>query len=234
MPDHRAFPHGPGTQSLDALPLQGLTLLAVEDSRFAADALRLMARRSGARLRRAGSIRDARGHLGVYRPDLVLIDLGLPDGDGADLIRELATTGLQRRPLAMSGDPGRREAARAAGALGFLEKPIPDLRSFQRVLLAALGLPLGDGRNPDAAPPDALALYDDLRQAAVWLAHPAVRGNPAYLAGFVAGLARQSGDTEMLMSANALTARAEDLDRLGSLIARRISAARSAYVTIRG
>jgi CheY-like chemotaxis protein len=70
--------------------LQGVTILAVEDSRFACEALRLIARRAGARLRRAETMAAARDHLRVYRPDVVLIDLGLPDGRGDALIRDLA------------------------------------------------------------------------------------------------------------------------------------------------
>ncbi|NQZ71900.1 MAG: response regulator, partial [Dinoroseobacter sp.] len=40
-------------------PLLGLRLLLVEDSRFAAEAVRLMCLKSGARLRRADSIATA-------------------------------------------------------------------------------------------------------------------------------------------------------------------------------
>ena len=85
-------------------PLQGLTVLVVEDSRFASEAIRLLSLRSGARIRRADSLRAAHRHLRVYRPSIVIIDMGLPDGCGADLIRELAADTV-RVPvlLAMSG-----------------------------------------------------------------------------------------------------------------------------------
>jgi len=49
-------------------PLLGLTILVVEDSRFACDAMRLLCLRSGARIRRADCLRSARRHLQVYRP----------------------------------------------------------------------------------------------------------------------------------------------------------------------
>ncbi|MFN6979506.1 MAG: response regulator, partial [Gemmobacter sp.] len=124
-----------------ALPLQGFTLLVVEDSRYSCEALRLIAQRLGARLRRAETMADARRHLALYRPDVVLVDLGLPDGNGAALIRDLAL----RAPagpvvLGLSGDPGGRAAALAAGAAGFLDKPLPGVAGLRDLVLRHLGL----------------------------------------------------------------------------------------------
>ena len=71
-------------------PLIGKTVLIVEDSRFICEAARLMCLHSGARLRRADSLAAARRHLNVYFPTIVIIDVGLPDGSGLQLISELA------------------------------------------------------------------------------------------------------------------------------------------------
>ncbi len=113
-------------------PLQGLTVLVVEDSRFASEAIRLLSIRSGARIRRADSLAAAHRHLAVYRPSVVIVDIGLPDGSGADLIAELARA-RPRVPaiLGMSGDPEAEPAARAAGADAFLAKPVESLALFQ-------------------------------------------------------------------------------------------------------
>ncbi|NJM81243.1 MAG: response regulator, partial [Tabrizicola sp.] len=103
-----------------------MTILAVEDSRFASDALRLICQRAGARLRRAENIERAEIYLTTATPDVALIDLGLPDGRGEDLIRDLAPpSGLRPVVLGMSGDPAGRGRALAAGAVGFLENPSP-------------------------------------------------------------------------------------------------------------
>ena len=64
-------------------PLLGLTVLVVEDSRFACEAMRLLCLRSGARIRRADNLHHAHQHLKVYRPSVVIVDLGLPDRGGA-------------------------------------------------------------------------------------------------------------------------------------------------------
>ena len=119
-------PHLPAPTT--ARPLLGLTVLAVEDSRFACEALRLLCLRSGARIRRADSLRAARRHLRVYRPTVVIIDLGLPDGNGVDLIQGLSTAAPRPEViLGTSGDNFGQAEAMAAGADGFIEKPITSL-----------------------------------------------------------------------------------------------------------
>jgi CheY-like chemotaxis protein len=123
-------------------PLSGHSVLLVEDSRVCAEAVRFFCLRSGARLRRADSLRSAHRHLAVYRPSVVLVDLGLPDGSGLSLIEELAAGPSPTIPvIAISGeDPTICSlAAREAGAIGFLQKPIPHLAHFQRAILLAIG-----------------------------------------------------------------------------------------------
>jgi len=158
-----------------ARPLQGLTVLLVEDSRFASEAMRLLCLRSGARIRRADSLRAAHRHLATYRPSAVIVDMGLPDGSGADLIRELAA--LQPRMsviLGTSGSDDLEALALAAGADGFLPKPVESLALFQTAVLAALPAaqrPPGPRALPgEIVHPDLLALRDDLVLAAGLLA----------------------------------------------------------------
>lgn len=213
-----------------ALPLQGLTILAVEDSRYAADALRLMAQRLGARLRRAEGLGAARRHLALYRPDVVLVDLGLPDGGGEDLIRDLAADGGPPA-VAISGDPAGRGPALAAGAAAFVEKPLGGLEAFRDLVLAQAGRRAPGGPAGDALPaPDPLALEDDLRQAARMLDRGPDAAGRRYLARFVAGLARGLDDAPLASAAAALADDPAAAPAVAALVARRLAALPAAFV----
>ena len=87
--------------------------------------LRLLERASG--LCSCGSAASAGEALLLIpsaQPDLVLVDISLPDGDGLDLIHEIRVRWPSLRTLALSGhdQPAYIQAARAAGASGFLSK----------------------------------------------------------------------------------------------------------------
>jgi len=217
-------------------PLAGLTVLAVEDSRFACEALRLMCQRSGARLRRAETLAAARSHLRLYRPDVVLVDLGLPDGNGAGLIADLAAVGRDAPViLGMSGEDGA-PVAMHAGAAGFLPKPIERMADFRDAILRHLpdrawlyGL-TGDA---GVSAPDLLALRDDLAAAARRLAAGPGLQEGRYLAGFVAGLARASRDDGLERAAGAARCEPEALGALARALALRLGAQRPTEVLLR-
>lgn len=212
-----------------ALPLQGLTVLAVEDSRYACDALRLMCQRSGARLRRAETLEAAGAHLRLYRPDLVLVDLGLPDGRGEGLIRSLAlSSGPSPLVLGMSGDPAGRQAALAAGAAGFVEKPIASFAAFLAAIMpflpdrhALVDAEAGKGGSSMPIRPDPLAMRDDLARAAQMMAADPDPWQRRYLAGFVFGLARSLKDPDLARVATAARD-PEGVDALVSMLALRL------------
>jgi len=183
-------------------PLLGQTLLVVEDSRFACEALRLICQRSGARIRRADSLKSASRHLCTYRPGIVLVDVGLPDGSGIDLIRTLAKSD-PRIPLimAMSGDDSVADKARKAGADAFLAKPITSISEFQCAILSNLpaeARPTGlRSVSADEVSPDRIALRDDLAFAADLLAQQPDRQTLDYLTNFLLGIAKSAQDRDL-------------------------------------
>ena len=119
-------------------PLLGMTILLVEDSKYFSDAVRLMAIRSGARLRRADCVQSALKHVRLYRPDAILLDIGLPDDTGLSLLATLRKHPSTPPIIAMSGDETTAQQALDAGAHHFLAKPFFDLAVFQQVILSVL------------------------------------------------------------------------------------------------
>jgi DNA-binding response OmpR family regulator len=212
-----------GHRTSGRLPLHGLTLLLVDDSRFACDALRLILNRAGARVRRAESLEIARLHLGCYRPDLAIVDLGLPDGRGEDLIAELAQQGFP--VLGLSGDPDGRAPALDAGAAGFIDKPIPSVAGFVRLIRQLVTGAGAEEKGEDSPAPlgDPVALRDDLTRAAALILDP---GDPSYARAFLQSLARASGD-RVLEEAARRAQTAFDRAKLARMIDDRLTALRS-------
>lgn len=235
--DEFLFPRRPTAQR----PLLGQTVLVVEDSRFASEALRLMCLRGGARIRRADSLRSAARHLETYSPTVVVVDVGLPDGSGTQLIAELSRA-RPRVPvlLATSGDPDMAAAAAAAGADGFLSKPLGSVAAFQNEILARLPegeQPRGPRPLDDAVVvPDGIALQDDLAHVADLLnadeaSQPDESAMLGYIVGFVRGLGRSVGDTALTRAADQVAVALEDdsplgphLSRLANLVQDRLTA----------
>jgi len=184
-------------------PLLGLTVLMVEDSRFASEAMRLLCLRSGARIRRADNLKSAHRHLAVYRPSVVIVDLGLPDGSGVELIRDLS--GAVPRVgviFGISGNDDGAEMAMNAGADGYFAKPIESLAKFQQAILQHLpaeAQPKGLRTvTQDTISPDPLALHDDLMHIADVLTTSATDKEAIdYIAQFLNGVARIAHDEHL-------------------------------------
>lgn len=218
-----------------ARPLLGQTILAVEDSRCAGEAMRQFAQHSGARFRRADCLRAARRHLSTYRPTVVIVDLGLPDGSGRVLIEDLAQARNRVAALiATSGDPAARDAALAAGAEGFMDKPMASLGAFQELILSLLPAECRP-RQPrilptSAAQVDAAVLADDLSHAADLFSSAESDGTADYIAGFLAGVGRCTGDDQLTTGADGLRAAmqaeqpfAQKLAKLAGLVQDRLA-----------
>jgi DNA-binding NarL/FixJ family response regulator len=78
-------------------------------------------------LTQAGSVTEARAQAARFELDVVLLDLGLPDGSGADLIADLRRASHHVKILVLSAslDPSGIEKARRAGADMIMDKLTP-------------------------------------------------------------------------------------------------------------
>lgn len=205
-------------------PLLGLTILVVEDSRYACEAIRLLCLKSGARIRRADSLRSARRHLRVYRPTVVIVDLGLPDGNGLDLIAELNESQPPIEAIiATSGDAHLADASKDAGAHGFMAKPVTAIASFQEVVLNVLP----SARRPtgprilsdETIEPDQIAYQDDMAHIAEVLEDPPNERALDYAAQFLSGVAHAAEDIHLEKAAKALALRRAQGQSAGSEVA---------------
>jgi DNA-binding NarL/FixJ family response regulator len=72
----------------------------------------------------AGSIAEALEYAAARRPGIALVDIGLPDGDGFFLTRQLRLQPWAIRVVLFSSDadPSNTAAAARAGAIGFFPK----------------------------------------------------------------------------------------------------------------
>jgi CheY-like chemotaxis protein len=84
----------------------------------------------------AGSIAEAVERAAELRPDTVLIDIGLPDGDGFQLTARMRLMSWQPRILLISSDSSAAtdSEARRAGAVGFIAKTDMTEAQFRRML----------------------------------------------------------------------------------------------------
>ncbi|HUK36856.1 MAG TPA: sigma-54 dependent transcriptional regulator [Vicinamibacterales bacterium] len=103
-----------------------VSLLLVEDERLLRWAIRKRLQASGHSVQEAATLAEADQHLQQTKPDVVLLDIHLPDGNGLDFFER------QREKLADSGvivftaDGSIEDAVRAMklGAVDFITKPI--------------------------------------------------------------------------------------------------------------
>jgi two-component system nitrate/nitrite response regulator NarL len=102
-----------------------VTILLVDDD----PSFRLLARRTldGSQMAvvgEAGTAADAARAARTLKPDVVLVDVGLPDGDGIALARELAALPWHPRVVLTSVDPdaASHEDVERSGAHGFVPK----------------------------------------------------------------------------------------------------------------
>jgi DNA-binding NtrC family response regulator len=103
--------------------------LVVDDDPGFRESLALLVARTGCDVREASSLAEARARLGQAAADVILVDLGLPDGSGIELLRDeriAATSEL----IVITGNATVDSAVQALreGALDYLTKPLDHTR----------------------------------------------------------------------------------------------------------
>jgi two-component system, NarL family, response regulator DevR len=98
----------------------------------------------------AGSCAEALARVPAVRPDVVVLDMRLPDGDGAALCRDLIARmpGLRCLVLTSYSDRDALAAALEAGAAGFLLKQVRGPALVSAVRTVAAGGSLFDDLGP--------------------------------------------------------------------------------------
>ena len=118
-------------------------ILVVDDEIGIRELLSEILSEEGYQVRLAENASEARAYRSRTRPDLVLLDIWMPDTDGITLLKEWASAGLLTMPVVMMSGHGTIDTAVQAtriGAYDFLEKPI----ALQK-LLATVGRALKHG-----------------------------------------------------------------------------------------
>ena len=118
-------------------------VLVVDDNRDAADALAMLLRHSGHETFVAYDGASAFASAETHRPDVMLLDIGLPGMSGHDVCRRMRQEpwGQNIRMIALTGwgQEDDRRKSREAGFDGHLVKPVDIaavLQQFQRVSAA--------------------------------------------------------------------------------------------------
>jgi CheY-like chemotaxis protein len=126
--------------------LSGKKALVVEDHSECAELLKMILENEGCDVRCAGTGAaalqvlgtDGDGRASDFNPDLVLLDLGLPDMSGVDVVEELRRRQLTVPPLVMlsAAAPGALYlAAKRVGVIG-IRKPFDFVSLFSAISVA--------------------------------------------------------------------------------------------------
>lgn len=123
-------------------------ILVIEDEVAIRKFLRAALTAAGYRMNEVGTAREGLMQVSMQPPDLVILDLGLPDGDGLGVTRQIR--GWSSVPivvLSARGQESDKVAALDAGADDYLTKPfaVGELLARMRVALRHAGERVGTG-----------------------------------------------------------------------------------------
>jgi two-component system, NtrC family, response regulator PilR len=101
------------------------SVLLVDDETSMLELLRMLLKDEGYALRTASSVEEARSQLAAERPDLVLCDILMPDGNGLDLLKEIKQEDAHTAVVMMTAYTSTKAAIEAMklGAYDYVSKP---------------------------------------------------------------------------------------------------------------
>lgn len=120
-------PDGVVRQGISAVRGGGRRILIIEDNMDAADSLRTALESLGDDVRTAGNTPEGLAAVEDFCPEVVLLDIGLPDIDGYEAARRIRSSlgkGVQLIAVTGWGQERDRERARQAGFDAHLTKPV--------------------------------------------------------------------------------------------------------------
>ena len=131
----------------------------------------------------AANATEARALRAAIRPDLVLLDIWMPDTDGVTLLKEWARSGLLDMPVVMMSGHATIDTAVEAtrvGAADFLEKPVALARLLETV---RRHLPVEDAASGDDLLGALCRISPPFERARVAAEGLLARGQPLFLVG---------------------------------------------------
>ncbi len=167
-------------------------VLAIEDELPIRRFLRVALESQGFKLLEAASGNQGLALAAAHNPDIVLLDLGLPDIDGLEVIRRLREwTGIPIIVISARGRDADKVAGLDAGADDYLTKPfsVEELGARLRVAIRHLALSRGGQQGPVFKTG---ALRVDLARRMVWVDDREIHLTPIEFK-LLAALVRSSG-----------------------------------------
>ena len=116
------------------MSLSGPRILVVEDERAISEPLEKLLAREGFAVTVAATVADALAEFASASPDLILLDLNLPDGDGRDVAREIRrSSGVPIIMLTARGTETDRIVGLEIGADDYVVKPFSSAEVIARI-----------------------------------------------------------------------------------------------------
>ena len=116
------------------MSISGPQILVVEDERAISEPLAKLLAREGFEARVAATVADAMAEFSAHPPDLILLDLNLPDGDGRDVAREIRrSSGVPIIMLTARGTETDRIVGLEIGADDYVVKPFSSAEVIARI-----------------------------------------------------------------------------------------------------